>query len=74
MNEKGFQVLEQLDRIAEAHGATVAQIALAWIMARPGITAPIASATSVEQVRELLDAVNVQLKPEEMEALNKVST
>ena len=74
MNEKGFRIVEQLDRIAEAHGATVAQIALAWIMARPGITAPIASATSVEQVRELLDAIDLQLKPEEMEALNKVST
>jgi aryl-alcohol dehydrogenase-like predicted oxidoreductase len=42
-------------------------------MARPGITAPIASATSVEQVRELLDVANVQLTPEEMEALNTVS-
>ena len=73
MNEKGFRVVEQLDHIAEAHRATLAQVALAWIMARPGITAPIASATSVEQVRELLDAVNVQLTPEEMEALNKVS-
>ena len=73
MNEKGFRVLEQLDHIAEAHGATVAQVALAWIMARPGITAPIASATSVEQVRESLDAVNVRLTPEEMEDLNKVS-
>ena len=73
MNAKGFRVVEQLDHIAEAHGATVAQVALAWIMARPGITAPIASATSVEQVRELLGAVNVQLTPEEMEALNKAS-
>ena len=73
MNEKGFRVVEQLDRIAEAHGATAAQIALAWIMARPGITAPIASATSVEQVRELLIAVNLRLTSEEMEALNKVS-
>jgi aryl-alcohol dehydrogenase-like predicted oxidoreductase len=42
-------------------------------MARPGITAPIASATSVEQVRELLDAATVQLTPEEMAALNTVS-
>jgi aryl-alcohol dehydrogenase-like predicted oxidoreductase len=73
MNEKGFRVLEQLDHIAEAHGATVAQVALAWIMARPGITAPIASATSVEQVHELLGAVNLRLTPEEMEALNQVS-
>ncbi len=73
MNEKGFRVVEQLDRVAEAHGATAGQVALAWIMARPGITAPIASATSVDQVRELLDAVNLHLTPEEMETLNKVS-
>jgi aryl-alcohol dehydrogenase-like predicted oxidoreductase len=74
MHEQGFRVLEQLDRIAQAHGATVAQVALAWLMARPGITATIASATSVEQVRELLDAANVQLTPEEMAALHTVST
>jgi aryl-alcohol dehydrogenase-like predicted oxidoreductase len=48
-------------------------VALAWTIAKPGITAPIASATLVEQVRELLDAANVQLTQEEMEALNTVS-
>ncbi len=73
MHEQGFLVVEQLDRIAKAHGVTAAQVALAWLMARPSITAPIASATSVEQVRELLDATNVQLTPEEMAALNTAS-
>ncbi len=73
MHEQGFRVLEQVEHIAEAHGATVAQVALAWLMARPGITAPIASATSVEQVRELLDAATVRLTPAEMAALNTVS-
>jgi aryl-alcohol dehydrogenase-like predicted oxidoreductase len=73
MHEKGLQVLEQLDRMVEAHGATTAQVALAWLMARPGLTAPIASATSVEQVCELLEAANVQLTPAEMAALNTVS-
>ena len=61
MNEKGFKILEQLDRVAEAHHATVAQVALAWVMARPGITSAIASATSVEQVRELLGSVDLKL-------------
>ena len=70
MNEKGFRVLEQLDRVAAAHHATVAQVALAWIMARPGITAAIASATSAEQVRELLGAVELSLKEEGMETLD----
>ena len=73
MNERGFRVLEQLDRIAAAHHATVAQVALAWIMARPSITSAIASATSVEQVRELLGSVDLQLTAEEIEALNRVS-
>ena len=70
MNEKGFRVLEQLDRVAAAHHSTVAQVALAWIMARPGITAAIASATSAEQVRELLGAVELSLKEEGMETLD----
>lgn len=73
MNERGFRVLEQLDRIAVAHHATVAQVALAWIMARPSITSAIASATSVEQVRELLGSVDLQLTAEEIEALNRIS-
>jgi aryl-alcohol dehydrogenase-like predicted oxidoreductase len=73
MNERGFRVLEQLDRIAAAHHATVAQVALAWIMARPSITSAIASATSVEQVRELLGSVDLQLTAEEIEVLNRVS-
>ena len=73
MNERGFRVLEQLDRIAAAHHATVAQVALAWIMARPSITSAIASATSVEEVRELLGSVDLQLTAEEIEALNRVS-
>jgi len=73
MNEKGFRVLEELDRIAAARHVTLSQVALAWIMARPGITAAIASATSVEQVRELLGSVDVQLNAEEMGALDRVS-
>ena len=73
MNDKGFRVLDQLDRVAKAHNATLSQVALAWILARPGITAPIASATSVEQVRELLSAVALKLTEEEMRSLDKVS-
>jgi len=73
MNEKGFRILEQLDRVAAAHHATVAQVALAWIMARPGITAAIASATSVEQVRELLGAVDLNLNKEDVASLDSVS-
>lgn len=73
MNEKNFRVLEQVDHIAEAHHATDSQVALAWVIARPGITAAIASATSVEQVRELLGSLDLQLTAEEMQTLDMVS-
>ncbi len=73
MNEEGFKILEQLDTVAAAHHATVSQVALAWIMARPSITAAIASATSVEQVRELLGAVELSLNEEDMASLDRVS-
>lgn len=63
LDARGLKLLETLDRAATAHGATPAQIALAWLMARPGITAPIASATSVEQLDELLGAARLRLDP-----------
>ncbi len=73
MTEKGFRVLDQLEHVAKAHNATLSQVALAWILARPGITAPIASATSVEQVHELLAAVALKLTGEEIMSLDQVS-
>jgi len=54
-------------------GATPAQVALAWLMARPSITAPIASATSVEQLDELIGAARLKLAPEQMQRLNEAS-
>ena len=73
LNPRGLQVLAALDAIAAAHHATPAQVALAWLIARPGITAPIASATSVEQLHELLDATSLQLSPDEIAQLDLVS-
>ncbi|HVB23602.1 MAG TPA: aldo/keto reductase [Ktedonobacteraceae bacterium] len=73
MNERGFRILELVDRVAAAHNATPSQVSLAWILAQPDITAPIASATSVEQMRELLSAVSLKLTNEEMQALDRVS-
>ena len=73
MNERGFRILAEVERVASRYHATPAQVALAWIIARPGVTAPIASATSVQQVRELLGAVELKLDDEAMTALNKVS-
>lgn len=60
-NDKGRAVLAALDEAAEAVGALPAQVALAWIMRHPSITAPIASATSVEQLDELMGAARLDL-------------
>ena len=73
MNEHNFRILEEVDRVAHAHNATPSQVSLAWILAQPGITAPIASATSVKQTRELLGAVSLKLTDEEIQTLNRVS-
>ncbi len=73
LNEKGWSVLQEVERVAHAHSATPAQAALAWILARPSITAPIASATSVAQLHELITSVELQLSNDEIASLNKVS-
>jgi aryl-alcohol dehydrogenase-like predicted oxidoreductase len=73
MNDRGFHIVEQLDRIATVQHATVSQVALAWVMQQPSITAAIASATSVEQLHELMGATELSLRQEDVEALNRVS-
>jgi len=67
-------VLATLDRLADKHAATPAQVALAWIMAQPGITAPIASATSPAQLEELAGAVTLALDADDLAALDAAST
>ncbi|MGI4833362.1 MAG: aldo/keto reductase [Janthinobacterium lividum] len=69
LNDKGFQLLKALDAVAARHGISQAQVALAWLMQAPGITAPIASATKVAQVQELLKAMDVQLSPADVAEL-----
>ncbi|PVM90877.1 alcohol dehydrogenase [Caulobacter radicis] len=70
LNDKGLRILAALDEAAEVTGATQAQVALAWIVAHPAITAPIASATSVAQLEELLAGVRLTLSPEVIAALD----
>lgn len=70
LTPQGLKVLATLDDIAYAHKATPSQVALAWLIARPGVTAPIASATTVEQLRELVGAVNLSLMQDAISALN----
>ncbi len=66
---KGQAMLAAMDGVAEETGATHPQIALAWLMAQPGVTAPIASATSARQVEELLGAISLTLSPDQLERL-----
>ncbi len=73
LNPRGLQVLSALDAIAASHKATPAQVALAWLMARPGITAPIAGATTAEQLGELLNALTLELKHDEIAQLDLAS-
>jgi aryl-alcohol dehydrogenase-like predicted oxidoreductase len=73
LDPRGLGVLAALDDVAAAHQATPAQVALAWLMARPGITAPIASATSVEQLRDLCAAADLVLAADEIARLDTAS-
>ncbi|MES2188085.1 MAG: aldo/keto reductase [Pseudomonadota bacterium] len=73
MNERGLRILAELDEIADRYAVTPGQIALAWQIARPGITAPIASATSVGQLVELVEAAQLQLDAEAIEELDQAS-
>lgn len=67
---KGPAVLAVMDRIAAETGATLSQIALAWVAAQPGVTAPIASATTVEQLAELMGSLALVLSDEHLAALS----
>jgi aryl-alcohol dehydrogenase-like predicted oxidoreductase len=73
LNPRGLRILDALDKAAKATGATQGQIALAWQIARPSVTAPIASATSVKQLDELIAAANLQLAPEIIAMLDTAS-
>ena len=72
LNDKGFAILKALDNVSKRHGVNQAQVALAWLMQAPGITAPIASATKVAQVQELLKAMDVQLTAADVAELQAV--
>jgi len=73
LNERGLAVLGALDAVAATVGATPAQVALAWQIARPGITAPIASATNPAQLVELVGAAALTLDTRSIELIDRVS-
>jgi aryl-alcohol dehydrogenase-like predicted oxidoreductase len=73
LTERGFRILDALDEVAERFHATPAQIALAWLIVRPSVTAPIASATSLDQLNDLIRATRLELDSASIEVLNRAS-
>jgi len=73
LNPRGFRILAALDAVAAEAKATPAQVAVAWLIARPSVTAPIVSATKVEQSHDLIKAMRLKLTPAQIETLNAAS-
>jgi aryl-alcohol dehydrogenase-like predicted oxidoreductase len=73
LNDRGLRILAALDEAAAHHKATPAQVALAWLMARPAVAAPIASATTTQQLEELVGATRLRLDRETIECLDRAS-
>ncbi|WP_043830870.1 aldo/keto reductase [Muricoccus aerilatus] len=73
INERGTRILAALDEVSARLGAAQAEIALAWVIAREGVTAPIASATSLDQLESLIRAVNLTLSARDIAALDEAS-
>jgi aryl-alcohol dehydrogenase-like predicted oxidoreductase len=73
LNERGFKILGALDQVAKQYNATAARISLAWLLARPSVTAPIVSATNLEQLKDIISSVDLRLDRESIEFLNQAS-
>ena len=74
LNDGGFAVVAALEEVAHAHGSTPARVALAWLLAQPGITAPIASATNEKQLADLVEAARLKLDAESIQKLDEASS
>ncbi|MGK9221680.1 MULTISPECIES: aldo/keto reductase [Microbacterium] len=73
ISEKNLALIDGIERIAQAHGVSIATISLAWLRSRPTVVAPIASASRVDQVADLLAAGRLELAPEEIAELDRLS-
>jgi aryl-alcohol dehydrogenase-like predicted oxidoreductase len=73
LNKRGFRILSALDQVAAQCGCRPAQVAIAWLLARPGVTAPIASATNADQLNDLIAATRLELNASAIELLNHAS-
>lgn len=73
LNDLGLRILKALDEVAERYNSTPASVSIAWLLTRPVVSAPIASATSIEQLNDLSEAVKLQLDKDAVELLDKAS-
>ncbi|WP_022928795.1 aldo/keto reductase [Patulibacter americanus] len=73
LDERGFRVLAALDEVAAAHDVPVTAVSIAWLAAQPTVTAPLASARTVEQLGPLLQGARLELRPEDLDALAAAS-
>jgi aryl-alcohol dehydrogenase-like predicted oxidoreductase len=73
LNERGYKILAALDQVAKKYNATPARVSLAWLLANPVITAPIVSATKLEQLNDLMPAVDLKLDAASIGILNQAS-
>jgi aryl-alcohol dehydrogenase-like predicted oxidoreductase len=73
LNEPGEAVLKVLDQVAAAHKTTVAAVAIAWLLTRPTVTAPIASARTTEQLAQILPAAELELASDEIDLLTNAA-
>jgi aryl-alcohol dehydrogenase-like predicted oxidoreductase len=73
LNERGLRILTALDEVSARSNCTPAQAAIAWVMAQPAVTSPIASATSLEQLADLVEAAQIKLDADALAALNAAS-
>jgi aryl-alcohol dehydrogenase-like predicted oxidoreductase len=73
MNDRGFNAVEKLEEIGDAHGATVAQTAIAWILSNPAVSSAIIGANSLNQLRDTLAGAEISLSADEKAALDDVT-
>lgn len=74
LNPRGFAILEAIDRVAKSYNSTPTQVSLAWLIANPTITAPIVSATNLEQLNDIIQAANLKLDQDAISLLNQASS
>ncbi|TWI98164.1 aryl-alcohol dehydrogenase-like predicted oxidoreductase [Mucilaginibacter frigoritolerans] len=74
LNPRGYKILAALDKVSAEYNTTPATVAIAWVIARPGITAPIASATSIKQLDSLIKATELKLNSDAIDLLNSASS